>query len=57
MGNSLSYQNVSQEQSNNTNTNSIKSIDKNNLIDIVDHIAVEFILKQNILFQMKRIKN
>ena len=49
MGNSLSYQNVSQEQSNNTNTNSIKSIDKNNLIDIVDHIAVEFILKQNMI--------
>lgn len=47
MGNSLSYQNVSQEQSN--NTNSIKSIDKNNLIDIVDHIAVEFILKQNMI--------
>ena len=47
MGNSLSYQNVSQEQTN--NTNSIKSIDKNNLIDIVDHIAVEFILKQNMI--------
>ena len=45
MGNSLSYQNV--EQINNETT--IKSINKDNLVDLIDSIAANFILKQNMI--------
>ena len=47
MGNSLSFQNLNSE--NDVNENNIKTINKDNLTDLVDEIAAEFILKQNLI--------
>jgi hypothetical protein len=47
MGNSLSYQSV--QSSNEQENVKMMSIDKNNLVDVVDEIAIDFILKQNML--------
>ena len=50
MGNSLSYQNLdNKNEGNQENAINIKSINKDNLTDLVDEIASEFILKQNII--------
>ena len=49
MGNSLSYQSVQSSNSNTQENTKLMSIDKNNLVDVVDEIAIDFILKQNML--------
>ena len=52
MGNSLSFQNSNVNNENGEN-NSIKTINKDNLTDLVDEIAADFILKQNLIDMLR----
>ena len=49
MGNSLSYQNAESNNEENENKQEIKSINKDNLVDLIDKIATDFVLQQNML--------
>ena len=52
MGNSLSFQNTNLNNENGEN-NAIKTINKDNLTDLVDEIAADFILKQNLIDMLR----
>lgn len=49
MGNSLSYQNTNSNNEESGNREEIKSINKDNLVDLIDKIATDFVLQQNML--------
>ena len=49
MGNSLSFQNSNENNEN----GEIKTINKDNLTDLVDEIAADFILKQNLIDMLR----